>query len=145
MTKLLVVMAAAGAAALAFALASHSSATASTAGDPRIAVLQRQVKALQVQVKTLAATLVKQNGQINVNFTADTCLAAQTADLIQGTWGVIDQVAQGTQQKTYFGPQTQVNDYGNCSQLTSPDVPRGPVAVPPKIDPLLPLLQWLHE
>jgi len=133
------------AAASVAALGTRSEATASGSGDPRIAVLQTQVKALQTQVKTLTKGLSNLNGQIQVNFSADTCLAAQTADLLQGTWGVVDQVAQVAQQKTYFGPQTQTNDYGNCAHLTSPSVLRGPVAIPPTINPLLPLMQWLHE
>ena len=153
MIKLLAVATlAAIAAASVAALATRSEATASGSGDPRIAVLQTQVKALQTQVKalqtqgkTLTRGLSNLNGQVQVNFSADTCLAAQTADLLQGTWGVVDQVAQVAQQKTYFGPQTQTNDYGNCAQLTDPSVPRGPVAIPPTINPLLPLMQWLHE
>ena len=64
--------------------------------------------------------------------------------LIQGTWGVIDQIAQPLQQKVYFG-QVQVNDYKNCADLGKPKVPRVGIVVPPTIAPLLPLLQWLHE
>src|SRR3954454_25124453 len=144
MNKILAAAAlAATAAALVVALGGRSEANASTAGDPRIAVLQKQVKALQKQTKTLqtqvkafGAVILNLRDQLDVNFVADTCLAAQTADLFQGTWGVVAQVALATQQKTYFGPQTQVNDYGNCAQLSSPTVPRGAVVVPPTISPL---------
>jgi hypothetical protein len=136
---------AAVAASFVVALSTRSQANASTAGDPRIAVLQKQVKTLQAQVRTLTSALIREDNQVKVNFAADTCLAAQTADLFQGTWGVVDQLAQAMQHPAYFGAQAQVSDYGNCGQLATPDVPRGPVAVPPKIDPLLPLLQWLHE
>jgi hypothetical protein len=153
MTKLVMVavLAAVVAAFLAM-LGTRSAADASGAGDPRIAVLQRQVKllqaqvkALQVQGKRLSSEVADTNDQLQVNFEGDTCLGAVNADLIQGTWGVIDQIATTAQQKTYFGPQTQVSDYKNCADLANPDVPRGAITVPPTINPLLPLLQWLHE
>jgi hypothetical protein len=153
MTKLVMVaiLAAIASASLAM-LGTRSAANASGAGDPRIAVLQRQVKllqaqvkALQVQGKRLTANVADTNDQLQINFEGDTCLGALDADLIQGTWGVIDQIAQTAQQKTYFGPQTQVSDYKNCADLANPDVPRGAITVPPTINPLLPLLQWLHE
>jgi hypothetical protein len=109
-------------------------ANAATPISAQVAKLQKQVKALQAEVKDL-------RGQLELNYEGDTCLGAQTADLIQGTWGVIDQIAS----KTYFGPQTAVNDYGNCDDLARPDVPRPGIRVPPTIAPFLPLLQWLHE
>jgi hypothetical protein len=146
MSKLVAVAAfAAIAAAFVVVVGSRSEANASGAGDPRIAVLQKQVKTLQTEVKVLTADAVEMHGQVHVGFTAETCLAAQTADLLQGTWEVVDQIAQATQQKTYFGAQTQVNDYGNCAQLQQPTVPRSPVAAPPTINSLLPIMQWLHE
>jgi len=122
-------------------LAVRSEASASGSGDPRIAVLQTQVKTLQAQVKKLQKYERTDYQQIGLAFAGDTCLAAITADLLQGTWIAIDQ-ATG---KTTFGPQTQVNDYGNCGQLASPAVPRtSPITAPPSISPLLPLIQWMH-
>jgi len=109
-------------------------ANAATPINAQVAKLQKQVKALQKQVVDL-------RDQLDLNYEGDTCLGAQTADLIQGTWGVIDQI----ESKTYFGPQTQVNDYGNCEDLAQPDVPRPGIRVPPTIAPFLPLLEWLHE
>jgi hypothetical protein len=99
----------------------------------KVAVLQKQVKTLQRQLNDL-------RDQLDLNYEGDTCLGAQTADLFQGTWTVIDQIAP----KTYFGPQTPVNDYGNCADLAQPDVPRPGIRVPPTIDPFRPLLDWLH-
>jgi hypothetical protein len=146
MGKFLALAAIAVAAAAAIAVFStRSEANASTAGDPRIAVLQTQVKTLQTQVKLLTKALAALDGQLTVNFAGDTCLAAQTTDMFEGTWSVVDQLAQATQQKTYFGPQTQLNDYGNCAQLKDPLVPRGAVATPPSINTFQPLIQWLHE
>jgi len=133
------------AAAVAAAVVARPANAAAGAGDPRIAVLQKQVKALQAQVKTLRTFAIDLRGQLALNFEGDTCLLAESADLVQGTWGVIDQVAQATQQKTYFGPQTPVTDYQNCADLAQPAVPRPGVLVPPTIRPLGPLLQWLHE
>ena len=72
-------------------------------------------------------TLETQNRQLgralSANFTADACLSAQTADLIQSTWAVIDQLAQAVQSPPYFGAQSQVNDGGNCGYLINPEVP----------------------
>jgi hypothetical protein len=134
MTKqLLVVFAAAIAAASVALLAVRSEASASGGGDPRIATLQKQVKTLQKQVKLLDRVL-------GYNFDGDTCLAAITADLIQGTWITIDQITG----KSTFGTQTQVNDYGTCGRLTNPSVARVlPGSATPTINPLLPMLQWL--
>jgi outer membrane murein-binding lipoprotein Lpp len=110
------------------------------AADPQISKLQKQVSALQKQVKKLSSQIKATNDQIFLNFEGDTCLAAQTADVVQGTWLAVDQ-ALG---KTIFGPQTPVPDYKNCSDLAQPDVPRPGINNPPHIDPFLPLLAWLH-
>jgi len=121
--------------------------TASAARDPnaaKIATLQKQVKTLQKQVKTLTTRVASAEDQLDANFVGDTCLGAQTADLIQGTWGVIDQMAQALQAKTYFGAQTAVDDFQNCSNLRQPEVPRQGIVVPPKISFLQVIIQWLH-
>ena len=120
---------------------------ASAAKDPnaaKIAVLQKQVKTLQKQVKPLTSRIADPQDQIDANFAGDTCLGAQTADLIHGTWGVIDQMAQALQARTYFGAQTAVDDYQNCSNLRQPEVPRQGIAVPPKMSFFQTILQWLH-
>jgi hypothetical protein len=143
MKKLLVIAVCAAVAAASAAVFADGASSA----DPtsaKIAALQKQVKALQAQVKVLAREQVSLEDQLFLNFEGDTCLGAQTADLIQGTWGVIDQMATALQQKTYFGPQTQTNDYGNCGDLAQPDVPRRQLTVPPTLDAFKLLLQWLH-
>jgi hypothetical protein len=144
-TRLLAVALAATCIALLFA-ALETRASASGSGDPRIAVLQKQVKLLQGQVKALQGEQRRAESyafdtrdQVALSFTSQTCLAAQVADLFEGTWGVIDQI------KPTFGTQTQVNDYGDCAQLIKPSVPRNPVAVPPSVNTtLVPLMSWLH-
>lgn len=146
MTRFLViaVVAAAAAASIAFATRSQA-AVAVPSADPRLAALQKQVKALQGQVKTLQRRVVSDEDQLTVNFVGDTCLGTQVADAIQGTWVIVDQLSAATQAgKTYFGSQTPVSDYNNCAQLASPAVPRPGITVPPTINPLRPLLDWLH-
>ena len=134
--------------ALAAALAAFLvAAPAASAADPntaKIATLQKQVKTLQKQVKALTKRVTNDEDQLAVNFEGDTCLGAQTADLIQGTWGVIDQIAQALQARTYFGAQTAVDDFRNCDDLAQPDVPRQGIVVPPKMDFFRLLMQWLH-
>lgn len=132
----LVLMIVASASAISVGLAvAHTNATASSAGDPRIAKLEAQVKTLQSQYTRL-------KNQVNWNWDGDTCLAAMTADLIQGTWVAVDQATQ----KSIFGAQTQVPEYGSCGRMINPKVPRTtPIAVPPSISELLPLLQWLSS
>jgi hypothetical protein len=118
---------------------------AATPTDRKIAALQRQVKALQKQVKTIQTRLNVVRIEQTLAFAAATCDTAMTADLLQGTWGVIDQIAQAAQGRTYFGPQQQLNDFRNCSFLGNPpSVPRPALASPPSIFILNPLLTWLH-
>jgi hypothetical protein len=146
MTRCLVLAIVAAAAAASIAFATRSQAAVSVASaDPRIAALQKQVKALQGQVKTLQRRVLDDEDQVTLNFEGDTCLGAQVADAIQGTWVTIDQLSAATQAgKTYFGSQAQVNDYNNCGDLARPAVPRPGITVPPTINPLRPLLEWLH-
>jgi hypothetical protein len=112
------------------------------AGDPRVATLVKQVKLLQAQVKALKRQDSQQWDEIGAGWASQDCLGAQVADLIQGTWGVIDEIGQSTQ-TTYFGPQTQVPDYGSCESFSQPAVPRVGIQSRPTINPLLPLLQWI--
>jgi hypothetical protein len=134
------------AALLALAVLAGRAAPAQAASPDakKIAALTKKVNALTKQVKTLQTQMTQTRRVIVVNFAAETCLAAMTADLIQGTWGVIDQIAQAAQGKTYFGQQTPANDYKNCSFLSQPSVPRPGATVPPSLRILDPLLAWLH-
>jgi hypothetical protein len=129
---------------LALVGARAGSAQAASPTDKKIAALSKQVTALQKQVKTLSTQLTATRRELVINYAGDTCAAALLADLQIGTWGVIDQLAQATQGKTYFGQQAAVDDYKNCSFLAQPDVPRPGPQTPPSIRILDPLLQWLH-
>jgi len=108
-------------------------ATAATPTDKKIAALTKQVNALQKQVKTLSTQLAATRRELTINFGGDTCAVALLADIQLGTWSVIDQIAQATQGKTYFGQQTAVDDYKNCSFLAQPDVPRPGPQTPPGV------------
>jgi hypothetical protein len=127
-------------AALALATFAVPPASAATPTDRKIAALQRQVKTLQKQVKTLTRRVAQVDGGVGAAFIGSTCEAALTADLFQGTWAIIDQVAG----RTIFGPQTQLNDFGNCGSLRNPAVPRPPLQAPPSISVFTPLIEWLH-
>jgi outer membrane murein-binding lipoprotein Lpp len=127
-------------AVLALATCAAPSASAATPTDRKIAALQRQVKTLQRQVKLLTTRVAQVNSNVEAAFIGSTCEAALTADLFQGTWAVIDQVAG----RPIFGPQTQVNDYRNCGALRTPAVPRPPLQAPPSISIFAPLIEWLH-
>jgi hypothetical protein len=108
--------------------------------------LQNQINALKGQVTTLkkqVATLKKQTttaeqiGETALVFSV--CNAAATVDTFTSTWAVIDQLAQGTQGKTYVGAQPGVNDQGACQAL---QVPRSTTA-PPSVSELSALLALL--
>src|SRR5205085_5457315 len=44
-------------------------------------------------------------------FLFEVCEGALTADLVQGTWNVVDQLSSALQGgKVYFGPQTPIDD-----------------------------------
>lgn len=138
MRKVLVVLALA---ALVFPATAAAVDPQIAALQKQVAALQKQVAALQKQVKTMQRHIAKVDDQLSLNFEGDTCLGAQTADLFQGTWLTIDQQVAN---RSIFGPQAPVNDYGNCGDLAQPDVPRPGISVVPSIAPFLPLLRWLH-
>jgi hypothetical protein len=92
--------------------------------------LSKQITALNKQVKTLKKSVADAGGLAQAGVLLAECSNAVTADALQGTWGVIDQIATATQAgKTYFGPQTPLDDGGVCalfgvsrSQVSPPSV-----------------------
>src|SRR5690348_6554143 len=82
--------------------------------DPTVARLQRDVATLKAQVKTLQKDDKAAKGAINAigdiavtGVILGVCTTEVTADALQGTWSVIDQISSALQGgKTYFGPQT---------------------------------------
>jgi hypothetical protein len=110
--------------------------------------LLKDVKALQAKVKTLQADVKKLTTRTGdaeevagASIVLGLCSAAITADALQGTWQVADQLSAATQAgKTYFGPQTPVNDtFGGTSMCGAVGVARSQ-AVPPTIAPFTTLL-----
>jgi hypothetical protein len=69
--------------------------------------------------KILTANVNDLVGGISLALVLNACTNAVTADALQGTWQVVDQLSVATQAgKTYFGPQTAVSD--SLSGLTAP-------------------------
>lgn len=106
------------------------SATAMSApsATPTEQKLLKSVATLKAQVAKLQKTDKTQNSNINTvaNIAVSAlaygaCNTAITADAVQGTWQVIDQIAAATQAgKTYFGAQTPVSDSVLSGLLTAP-------------------------
>ena len=146
LTKVIVIGLLAIAVMVGVAIAAAPAAPASAgATDPQVAVLVKQVRLLQAQVKKLKTENVQKWNDLGAGWDSQNCLGAQMADLIQGTWGVIDVIGQAQATPTmYFGAQSQVPDYGTCESFSQPAVPRVGIQSRPTIDPLLPLLQWIH-
>jgi hypothetical protein len=109
-----------GAISLVLAPQAQSAAPTNAQLARQIKVLQKQVKTLQKQVKT--ARLVATAGLVYSG-----CSTAVTADALQGTWAVIDQVAG----RTIFGPQVPVDDSQLCS--VGLEIQRAPNQVPPNV------------
>src|SRR5205823_4228536 len=81
----------------------------------RIAALEKRMTALEKRVKKLETANKNLTSIVDGNFGLDICAWAATADVFQSTWNVVDQIAQGTQGKTYFGAQTPISDLNACS------------------------------
>jgi hypothetical protein len=98
--------------------------------------LQKDVASLKAQVKTLKKSITTtQNIAVGIGLIG-ACNTAITADGLQGTWQVLDQLSAATQSgKTYFGSQSPVNDsIGTQHICAAIGVARGqalpPTAVP---------------
>jgi prophage DNA circulation protein len=104
--------------ALVLAIPATQASAAKQAGPTtaQFRAMQKQVTALQKQVKTLQ----KQQKELD-SFTSAlvgvlVCENAVITDALQGTWNIVDQIAQATQGgKTYFGAQTALADKGACA------------------------------
>jgi hypothetical protein len=114
---------------LAVGIATYSAAAWSASPPtPTEKQLLRNVATLKAQVAKLQKTQKAQTTAINTigNLTVASlaygaCETAITADAIQGTWQVVDQIAAATQAgKTYFGAQTPVSDSVLSGLLTAP-------------------------
>jgi hypothetical protein len=106
-----------GAGIIALTIVLATAPAAGAAPTPTEKKLQKQVATLQKQVKTLQKQSKDNELLAEAALVVAFCNTALTADALQGTWAVIDEIAQATQAKTYFGAQNAVNDSGVCNAL----------------------------
>jgi hypothetical protein len=122
-----------GLAAVALAVPATEAGAARSANPTaaQFKALQAQVKALQKQVKALqkwvpksctaktCITLPSLSANAAFTYEVEICQQAVISDAFQGTWNVIDQIAQATQSgKTYFGAQSPISDKSACSNVS---------------------------
>jgi phage I-like protein len=114
---------------LAVGIATYSAAAWSApSATPTEQKLLKNVATLKAQVAKLQKTDKTQNANINTvaniavsALAYSACSTAVTADAIQGTWQIVDQLSAATQAgKTYFGAQTPVSDSVLSGLLTAP-------------------------
>jgi hypothetical protein len=118
-------------------------ALAATPLSRKVTTLQRQVTTLQRQVRTLqrqATTLRRQTQEAEdlgvLSGVIAFCTAAITADALQNTWEVVNQLSP----RTAFPARQTVNDRGICERIR---IARQPTQVPPTVAPFSALLQLL--
>ena len=110
--------------------------------------LLKDVATLKTQLKTLQADVKAQKLSTQLGLGAVALIAACsdliTADALQGSWQVVDQLSTATQAgKTYFGPQTPVAlSIGGQDVCQGLGVSRSQV-VPPSVAPYQALLARL--
>ena len=126
---------------LAAAAIALQGAAAGTTADPKVAALEKRIAKLEARVKKVEkfnsdTTLVEVG-----TLAAIACQAAMTADALQTTWTVVDQIAQTAQSKVYFGPQTPLNDQKSCSDLK---LVRLAVGAPPSLVPLSSVIDFVY-
>jgi hypothetical protein len=104
-------------------------ATPAPAATPTERKLLRDVKVLKAQVKTLQKQVREARNLALGSIVFSGCVTAVTVDAFQGTWAVIDDVSNKTNQpKTWFGPQQPANDFQTCQEF---NITRAPTQVPP--------------
>jgi hypothetical protein len=102
------------------------------AATPTERRLLRDVKVLKAQVKTLQKQVRDARNLAIGAVVFSGCATAATADAFQGTWAVIDDVAnKTTQPRTWFGPQQAVNDFQTCQEF---NITRAPGQVPSNVN-----------
>jgi hypothetical protein len=90
-----------------------------------VATLQKQLNQMSARVVALEkrVTKLEKTQKVLISFSVGTaaaaaCAATVAADAFETTWGVIDGIAGIAQAKTYFGPQTPLNDQKSCSDIS---------------------------
>lgn len=135
------------------ALASTAVFTTGSSAQPQastvdVAALQKKLNQTNARVTKLEGRVKKleKTNKLLVNVAVATlagvaCEAAITADTVQATWGVIDQIAQTAQSRTYFGPQTPLNDQKACTDLS---ILRQPPSSSPSLAPFKALIDLFY-
>ena len=135
------------------ALASTAVFTTGSSAQPQasnvdVSALQKQLNQTNARLAKLDARVKKleKTNKLLVNVAVATlaavaCEAAVTADTFQATWGPIDQIAQSTQSRTYFGPQTPLGDQNSCRDLS---IIRQPPSAGPSLAPFKGLIDLLY-
>ncbi len=97
------------------------------------------VKALQKTVATLQKKVNQTRNEVTANFAGDACLAAVTADALQGSWSIVDQLVVATGKPAIFGPQTMLNDKDACAAFK---IATRAIAIPPSAAGLGSYIVW---
>lgn len=114
-----VIALASAAASIAGPTAKPQASTSNTAAlDQKLNRLSARVTKLDSRVKKLEKTNKLLVRVAVLTLAGVACEAAITADVIQKTWGVIDEIAQATLSRTYFGPQAPLNDQKSCTDIS---------------------------
>lgn len=109
-----------------------TSAWSSAGGTP----IQKQIAALQAQVKTLKKQVAAANAVAEGGIVLTLCSTAVTADAFQSTWATLDQYASSTSGRTLVGPQTTVTGTIGGQDACAPfKVTRTRGATPPSLAP----------
>lgn len=115
-----------------------ASAPAATPVEKRMAALEKKVNTQAKQIKALQKKANDTEAIASVAFVAAVCIVAATADTIQSTWAVVNQVAG-----TAVLPATQsLDDKGACNALR---IQRQPTQVPPTVSVFGALLSFLTQ
>ena len=117
-------------------LAGAAPASPATPTDRKVAALQKQVRTLQRQVRTLQRQVRTADNRAAAGIVLSFCIAAITADALQSTWTVVNQVAA----RTAIPASPSVNDRGRCQTV---EVSRQQGVVPPSISPFSALFALL--
>jgi outer membrane murein-binding lipoprotein Lpp len=103
--------------------------------------LGAQVKALTTQVKALQKESALQLHYIDSIYDSETCIVTLAADALQGTWLLIDKLAQPTLNTTFFGIPSPLDDRGVCGRFK---IGRTLLQVPPTLSGFAQMIGWLQ-
>jgi len=113
-----------------------TSAWSSAGTTPAEKQLQKQITALQGQVKTLKKQVTTAQQTAAAGILLSLCSDAVTADEFQGTWAALDQFYSSTNGRPLVGPQTTVTGtVGSQDVCALLQITRSRGATPPSLAP----------